>query len=180
MLSTFIDPCAALVNFLDGLPDCRGQPPSPYFDLEGNNFSRRSTSSLITILVKPQEKVYLIDVTRLKRQTFETKSSSGLTLEDVFQSDDISKVFFNIRNDSDALFSLYDVHIKDFEDLQLQGVASSSPQQRCVNSLAKCIERDSIIRFADRVAWRRVKEQVRRLFDPELGGSYAIFDKRPL
>ena len=103
MPSTFIDSTDALVSFLDSLPDCKGQPPSLYIDLEGNNLSRDGTLSLITVLVKPQEMLYLVDVTQLKRDAFETESSAGLTLKCILESNDICKVFFDIRNDSDAL-----------------------------------------------------------------------------
>lgn len=54
MHSELIDTAAALIAFLDGLGECKGQLPSLYVDLEGNNLSRNGTLSLITILVEPQ------------------------------------------------------------------------------------------------------------------------------
>lgn len=111
MQPNLIDTTTALVTFLDGLGECKGQPPSLYIDLEGNDLSRQGTLSLVTILVEPQQKLHLIDVTTLKGQAFDTCGSDSRTLKDILESKEIIKVFFDIRNDSDALFSLYGIEI---------------------------------------------------------------------
>lgn len=180
MHSELINTTAALIAFLDGLGDCKGQPPSLFVDLEGNNLSRHGTLSLITILVEPRQKVYFIDVTTLEREAFDTSGSDGHTIRDILESKDIIKVFFDIRNDSDALFALYGVRVDGIEDLQLMELASRNFSRRCVNGLAKCIETDSTISYADRRDWQRVKDKGRTLFDPARGGSYAVFDQRPM
>ncbi|KAI4219551.1 MAG: hypothetical protein L6R36_008247 [Xanthoria steineri] len=175
-----IDTVPTLRSFLDGLEGLEGEPPTLYVDLEGNNLSRTGTLSLVTILVEPRKKVYLIDVTRLQHHAFETKSTDGRHLRDIFESPDIVKVFFDIRNDSDALFSLYGVRVQGVWDLQLFELASRGFSKRCVNGLAKCIERDSRIGHVEKQRWNRVKENGRKLFDPSQGGTYAVFDERPL
>ena len=180
MKSELINTSPLLKAFLDGLNAIEGEPPSLYVDLEGNNLSRLGTLSLVTVLVEPREKVYLIDVTTLGRDAFDVAGSDGRSLRDILESSEIIKVFFDIRNDSDALYSLYGVRVRGIWDLQLMELASRNFPKRCVNGLAKCIERDSRIGYEEKAKWRRVKEKGRDLFDPIRGGSYAVFDQRPL
>ncbi|KAK0301567.1 hypothetical protein LTR82_018244, partial [Friedmanniomyces endolithicus] len=180
MDSKFLDTTAKLEKFLSELGNCDGQPPRLYVDLEGNNLSRNGTLSLVTILLEPEGDVYLIDVTTLGRGAFTTAGIGGRTLQAVLESKDIIKVFFDIRNDSDALFGLYEIRVAGIEDLQLMELASRNFSKRLVNGLAKCIERDSTIPFVERRRWQLVKDNGKHLFDPQRDGSYAVFDQRPL
>ena len=175
-----IDTTSRLQSFLDSLINDTSQPPILYVDLEGNNLSRHGTLSLVTIFIELKDKVYLVDVTAFQHSAFDTAGSSGRTLRAVLQSDDIIKVFFDIRNDSDALFNLYGVRVGGIEDLQLMELASRTFDKRHLNGLAKCIERDSTIGFKETQEWKGVKEKGKKLFDPRYGGSYAVFDERPL
>ena len=59
-------------------------------------------------------------------------------------------------------------------------LASRNFQKRCVNGMAKCIEKDSRIGYGEKAKWRRVKEKGRNLFDTSRSGSYAVFDQHPL
>ncbi|KAK0932881.1 hypothetical protein LTR29_015551 [Friedmanniomyces endolithicus] len=176
----FLDTTAALEKFLSDLGNCDGQPPRLYVDLEGNNLSRNGTLSLVTILLESERDVYLVDVTTLGRDAFTTTGADGRTLKAVLESRDIVKVFFDIRNDSDALFGLYEIRVDGIEDLQLMELASRNFSKRNINGLAKCIERDSTIPFVERQRWQVVKDNGKHLFDPQRGGSYAVFDQRPL
>jgi exonuclease 3'-5' domain-containing protein 1 len=46
----------------------------------------------------------LIDIHILGGKAFSTAGASGKTLKGILESDSIPKVFFNVRNDSDARF----------------------------------------------------------------------------
>ncbi|KAK4890052.1 hypothetical protein LTR49_028752 [Elasticomyces elasticus] len=78
------------------------------------------------------------------------------------------------------MFGLYEIRVDGIEDLQFRELASRSFSKKHVNGLAKCIERDSTIPFVERRRWQVVKDNGKNLFDPQLGGSYAVFDQRPL
>lgn len=52
--------------------------------------------------------------------------------------------------------------------------------RRCVNGLSKCIERDAPLSYADRADWVQKKNLGTRLFAPEKGGCYEVFNKRPM
>ena len=179
MKAETIDTTAALESFLNDLP-LDSNRPRLFIDLEGNSLSRRGTLSLITILVEPRHTVHLIDVHVLGKQAFTVASATGTTLKTLLQSVSIAKVFFDIRHDSDALYSLYGVSVGGIEDLQLMELASRPGNKSAVSSLSKCIERDAAISTAEKRAWKAVKEEGKALFDRARGGSYAVFDQRPL
>ena len=111
MASELVD-IVPLKTFLDGVNDYEREPPSLYVDLEGNNLSRNGTLSLVTTLIARREKVYLIDVTTPGRDAFNTAGPDWRTLQDILESSKIVEVFFDIRNDSNVLFSLYGVHVR--------------------------------------------------------------------
>jgi exonuclease 3'-5' domain-containing protein 1 len=52
--------------------------------------------------------------------------------------------------------------------------------RRCVNGLAKCIDRDIHLSISERDVWKKSKEKGLILFAPERGGSYKVFNARPL
>ncbi|KAK3614368.1 hypothetical protein LTR22_027807 [Elasticomyces elasticus] len=170
----FLDNTAAFEKFMSDLGSCDGQPSRLYADLEGNDLSRDGTLSLVTILLELERDVYLVDVTTLGRDAFTTAGADGRTLKAVLESRDIVKVFFDIRNDPDALFGLYEIRVDGIEDLQLMELASRNFSKRNVNGSAKCIERDSTIPFVERRRWQVVKDNGKNLFDPQRGGSYAV------
>lgn len=59
-------------------------------------------------------------------------------------------------------------------------VATRPCRRKHVNGLARCIEQDGSLSPADCKRWRDGKEKGVRLFAPERGGSYAVFNQRPL
>jgi exonuclease 3'-5' domain-containing protein 1 len=119
-------------------------------------------------------------VTGLGERAFQVADSDGRTLKSILESQEIVKVFFDIRNDSDALFGLFGIRVGGIEDVQLMELASRSFPKRFINGLAKCIERDSTLPYAEKREWKASKERGHKLFDPNLGGGYAVFDERPL
>ncbi|KAL6406080.1 uncharacterized protein AUP68_10641 [Ilyonectria robusta] len=99
----FVDNTAALskmVDSLDGLPTVL---PSMFIDLEGVNLSRHGTVSILQIYILPAKCTYLIDVYTLRHECFSTPGENGRTLKEILESELIPKVFFDVRNDSDAL-----------------------------------------------------------------------------
>lgn len=175
-----IDTAEALKAFIDDLPDLQRFEPSLYIDLEGNDLSRKGTLSLVTILVEPRHTVHLVDVTKLGKDAFHVAGTNERSLGVILGSSTITKVFFDIRNDSDALFSLFGINVGGVEDLQLMELASRDSSKRCTHGLAKCIERDSQLSYLEKRDWAASKDKGREMFDPSRGGSYAVFDQRPL
>ncbi|KAJ6437093.1 zinc-regulated transporter 2 [Purpureocillium lavendulum] len=172
-----VEAIAELVGLLEGLPT---EPPSLYFDLEGVNLSRVGTVSILQLHILPSKQTYLIDIHSLHDKSFSTPGGNGCTLKKILELDTIPKVFFDVRNDSDALYSHFGIRLAGVQDLQLMELASRSFLRKNVNGLAKCIERDAPLSAEERANWIRIKEKGVRLFAPEKGGTYEVFNERPL
>ncbi|EFQ30361.1 3'-5' exonuclease [Colletotrichum graminicola] len=122
-----------------------------------------------------------IDVRTLGHKAFRTPGyKSNQALQSVLESPKITKVFFDVRNDSDALFAHFGIKLDGVQDLQLMEFASRGLRKGFLCGLVKCIDKHSPLSPAERREWIKVKDSGRKLFDPSSGGSYAVFDKRPL
>jgi len=165
----------------------RHAPPEPYeptmyIDLEGVNLCREGSLSILTLLIDtgiPTTRVCLIDVHLLGSQAFNIAGIKGKTLKDILQDAKISKVFSDVRNDSDALFAHFGVALQGVEDVQLMESATrtTTSSRKYLNGLAKCVEQ-SVLHGKDLTSWKLAKEKGRRLFKAEYGGSYEVFEQR--
>ena len=97
--------------------DLSADPPSLYIDLEGVHLSRQGAISILQILISPQRRTYLIDVHALGSKVFSTAGANGQTLKTIFESETIPKVFFDVRNDSDALYSHFGICLAGIQDI---------------------------------------------------------------
>ncbi|EMR64753.1 putative 3 -5 exonuclease protein [Eutypa lata UCREL1] len=169
---------AEIVDSLDGLPTV---PPSLYIDLEGEHLSRHGTLDILQLHVLPSDQTYLIDIKVLGHNAFNTPGTCGLTFKDLLESPDIPTVFFDVRRDSDALYSHFQIKLAGVQDLQLMELATRPfASKKFVCGLGKCVERDVPMTFPEMTAWKADKEKGVSLFDPKRGGSYKVFSERPL
>lgn len=176
----FIDDAKLVAETIDAIEGLLTSPPSLYFDLEGENLSRNGTISILQLYVLPFDRTYILDVHTLRSQCFSTAGKSGHTLRDILEDGAIPKVFFDIRNDSDALYSLFGINVNGIHDLQLMELATRTFERRVVSGLSKCIERDAPLTIQEQLSWKANKERGVKLFAPERGGSYQVFNERPL
>jgi exonuclease 3'-5' domain-containing protein 1 len=174
---------AAITDFVDILLHLPADPPSIYVDVEGINLSRAGSISIIALLVCPNDHVYLIDVHTLGEAAFLTPGKNGKTLMNILESSTIPKVFFDVRNDSDALYTHFNIALQGVQDVQLMENAARPGDisgKKFINSLAKCIEMDARITPPEKRIWKIVKDKGGRLFDPDKRGSYEVFNTRPI
>lgn len=126
MDSSILSTPGEIASLVDSITS-HSTPPTLYFDLEGISLSRKGTISILQLLISPARHVYLIDVHNLGAAAFTTPGSNGQTLTDILSSPTIPKVCFDIRNDSNALFFLFNVAVQGIQDLQLMENASRQP-----------------------------------------------------
>ncbi|KAH6714540.1 exonuclease [Leptodontidium sp. MPI-SDFR-AT-0119] len=176
----FIDTHAAMAFLVEALAKLPTSPPSLYLDLEGVALSRHGSVSILQVHVSPKDRTFLIDIHSLGETAFSTTGTSGQTLKGILESNIIPKVYFDVRNDSDALFSHYGIKLACVHDLQLMELATRSFSRRCVNGLTKYIKRDINLSLSERKVWKETKEKGLDLFAPERGGNYEVFNVRPL
>jgi exonuclease 3'-5' domain-containing protein 1 len=168
----------ALIEILQTLPT---DIPSIYIDLEGISLSRHGSISLITMFVQPKDCVYIVDVHALQSAAFTTAVADGTTFKAILESPSIIKVFFDLRNDSDAMHHHFGVRLRGVEDIQLmENAARPAGHRRFVNGLERCIDKDAPISFEKRREWKSGKEKGLKLFHPSKGGSYSVFNSRPI
>lgn len=147
-----------------------------FVDLEGVNLSRHGTIAIMQLLIPPNPTVYLIDIYTLGNQAFESAKGQGRSLRALLEADTPFKVFFDIRNDSDALYGLFGIKVAGIIDLQLLEYATRHPRGKFVNGLSRCIEND----LPYKPGWAQTKANGCRLFAPEVGGKYEVFLERPI
>ncbi|KAB8227913.1 uncharacterized protein BDW43DRAFT_304292 [Aspergillus alliaceus] len=176
----FINKAIDIAELVKELFELSVDPPSLFLDIEGVNLSRHGSISILQVFVLPHNKTYLIDVHTLKENASLQAASNGQTLKDLLESKSIPKVFVDVRNDSDALYSHFGISLTGIQDLQLMELATRSFPKRCVNGLARCIENKADMTFSERNTWKLGKEKGLNLFAPERGGSYEVFNLRPL
>jgi exonuclease 3'-5' domain-containing protein 1 len=159
--------------------------------------------------VLPHDRTYLIDVHTLGKRAFSPEETGEddsdsqdaghhlgqtrqghteartTTLKSILESPTTKKAIFDVRHDSDALFAHFDIKLAGIEDLQLMELATRGSERTHVKGLAYCIRwnipyaewkdgQDSIDK------WLETKEKGRKLFAPEHGGSFEVFNQRPL
>ncbi|TPX10014.1 uncharacterized protein E0L32_001211 [Thyridium curvatum] len=175
-----IDTPKSVSTLVDVLYSQPTAPPSIFIDLEGVLLSRHGSISILQIFIQPENRTYLVDIYTLRDKAFLTPGACDNTLKDLLETDTIPKVFFDVRNDSDAMFSHFQVRLAGIQDLQLMELATRRFNRKFVNGLSKCIENDCPMTPDERSHWKEVKERGVKMFAPEKGGSYEVFNKRPL
>ena len=160
--------------------------PTVYIDLEGVNLSREGSISIFTLLVDfgaPRTFVKLIDVFTLGHLAFDTTGHNNKTLKNILEDAKIPKVFFDVRSDSDALFAHYGIAMQGVEDVQLfeSATRKTTESRRFLSGLNKCVTDNSAhLLDIDRTSWILAKNEGERLFKAERGGSYEVFNRRPI
>ncbi|CAF9933876.1 hypothetical protein IMSHALPRED_009505 [Imshaugia aleurites] len=180
MKVTIVDSESSVVALIDDLDNLPAQPPSLYLDIEGVNLSRHGSISIVQIFVLPKNHVFLLDVFGLKEAAFCTSNRFGTNLRSILESALVPKVFFDVRNDSDALFAHFQILMHGVHDVQLLEVATRSYSKERLCGLAMCINRDAYLTQEASAAWKATKEKGLSRFAPEHGGSYEVFNIRPM
>ncbi|KAL2833285.1 hypothetical protein BDW59DRAFT_138414 [Aspergillus cavernicola] len=159
-----------LVDWIAGQETWLGnlQPPL-YIDIEGERLSRHGKVSLLTVLVhlgKHHEHAHVIDIHTLGTVAFSTVGSRGKSFKDILESTQILKVFFDVRNDSDALYAHYGIKLQGIYDVQLMESARrpDTGRRKFVCGLSKCTE--DIPNKKEREQWRLCKGEGRNVMEP--------------
>lgn len=88
-------------------------------------------------------------------------------------------MLWDVRNDSDALFSLYGISLQTVYDVQLLEVAfrqSRNKYSKTVKGLGTAVQEY----VKPDPQWTEVKKAGKALLFPELGGRFELFEERPL
>ena len=137
-VKTFVDSEESLADLLNDILHLSEGDRRLCIDLEGNNLCRLATIAILQIYIPTIHKTCLFDGQR----TVEVSATdNAATLKDIFEDVKYSKILFDLRNDSDALFGLYGVRLRGVEDVQL--MACHKHGAGYLPGLAKCIKSDA-------------------------------------
>ncbi|KAH6894513.1 ribonuclease H-like domain-containing protein [Thelonectria olida] len=179
--AVLVDNQDAIIGLVDTIMALPSDGAHLFLDLEGISLSRHGTLSIVTIYIRSSDRAYLVDVHQLGAAAFSACNADGHSLKSILESPQLTKVFFDVRNDSDALFSHYGIALKGIEDVQLMENVLRSPGRRTyVMGLQKTIQYHAPLTQQQKWQWERVKDMGVGLFHPSRGGTYEVFNKRPL
>lgn len=177
---TSVDTEDQIVSMLGALASLKSPPKSIFVDMEGINLSRHGSLSLVQIYAPESRDIFIVDIHTLDDQAFDIPGPQGNTLKNVLEGSEITKYLFDARNDADALYALFNIRLAHVIDVQLLELASRTGSKHVLRGLAACIEQEQVLTEAATGQWKGTKEEGAKLFSPKLGGSYEVFNVRPL
>jgi len=179
MVYQLIDTEGALRSALNRLKGHPNEPPSYYIDTEGHKLGRSGTLDLLQLHVLPLQETLVIDIYTLQQKAFNT-SSQGLSLKMLLESSSIAKVFFDVRSDSDALFSHYEILLEGVVDLQMMEYFQPGRGGRHLRGLKDCITQDSGLMPEEIQDWSLTKDSVVESFSTVATPQNYLSQLRPL
>lgn len=143
-------------------------------DIEGINLGRDGKICIIQIATDLNE-IFLFDIVTLSQEAFDAG------LKEIFESSTIQKIIFDCRQDCDALLHQYNTRMRRVCDCQ---VALMSTRDRVradrLTGLKRALASSTVIPASDIQEVEHIKEEGINLFAEEKGGSYAVWEERPL
>ena len=143
------------------------------YDCEGVRLSRTGKITLLQIAIP--KKIFLIDVMTIGGK--EVFIDGGL--KDIIESEEILKLAYDVRMDSDALFHQHDVVLKNVLDLQLLDIAIRRAAGGIVEhlpSLSKTVSRR--LTNAEILVCEDLKKRVKNMYTSIEDGD--LWARRPL
>jgi len=145
-------------------------------DIEGINLSRKGKISIIQICAENCNDVIIFDITTLQKDAF---NYGTYNLKYLLESSNVTKLFWDVRMDCDALYYLYNISPNKIMDVQVVYIRAYS-NSKYLTGLTKAINELNCISYEDGKRSEEIKEKGKKLWAPEKGGSYEIWEKRPL
>ena len=143
------------------------------YDCEGVRLSRTGKITLLQIAIP--KKIFLIDVMTIGGK--EVFTDGGL--KDIIESEEILKLAYDVRMDSDALFHQHDVVLKNVLDLQLLDIAIRRAAGGIVEhlpSLSKTVSRR--LTNVEILVCEDLKKRVKNMYTSVEDGD--LWARRPL
>merc|ERR1719379_1494803 len=153
-------------------------------DFEGDKLSRSGALCLVQLTCSADPTlVYVLDVHVLGNRAFTVQTPQGTSMKGLLEDQNIRKVWFDPRNDVDALYHQFGIMPRGIFDLQLAEVADRRNRGLNVNyvqGLYKCLTQCPSLQSDQKVFAEKINSLGKSLFEPANGGNYEIFQQRPL
>mmetsp|Transcript_51102 Transcript_51102/g.118770 ORF Transcript_51102/g.118770 Transcript_51102/m.118770 type:complete len:458 (+) Transcript_51102:549-1922(+) len=153
-------------------------------DFEGVKLCRHGALCLVQMTCSDDPSlVYVLDVHVLGKRAFTMQTPQGTSMKGLLEEQAIRKVWFDPRNDVDALYHQFGIMPRGIFDLQLAEVADRRNRGlnvHYVQGLHKCLTQCPELQSEQKVFAERINTLGKSLFEPQDGGNYEIFRHRPL
>ena len=152
-------------------------------DFEGVKLNRSGQLCLVQITLSDMPScVYMLDVYVLPL-AMHFATPSGTSLKAILEDPALLKIWFDPRNDVDALYYQFGIVPQHVFDLQLADVAvrrAKGLQVNFVPSLQKCLTSCDRLGRMQKTFADFINKTGKQLFEPDHGGRYEVFQQRPL
>ena len=186
MMVRFLDKCSQEIKNND--------KPELAIDFEGVKLSRHGALCLIQVCLRSDPTlVYVIDVHVLGSHGMFLENKHGMSFKSLMESPQFLKIWFDPRNDVDALWHQFGIQPTRVFDLQLAEVSdrrSHGKKARFVYGLNRCLRSCENIRDEngnvmppfqyDNGFAGSIDTVAKGKFEPDHGGDYKVFQDRPL
>lgn len=153
-------------------------------DFEGVKLCRHGALCLVQMTCSDDPTlVYVLDIHLLGKRAFTMMTPEGTSIKAIFENEAIRKVWFDPRNDVDALYHQFGIMPRGIFDLQLAEVADRRNRGlnvHFVQGLYKCLTQCPAMQSEQKVFAEKINTLGKSLFEPANGGNYEIFQQRPL
>lgn len=141
-------------------------------DIEGISLCRHGKICIIQIATPVN--VYIFDIVQLGSSAFEDGG-----LRDILTSVEIEKLFYDARKDADALYYQFNCDVQNVLDMQiLYSHYKRAELNGFLPGLTKAFQ--DLLRYREYKELQEVKLSGHNLFAPDKGGSFEIWEQRPL
>ncbi|EZF35290.1 hypothetical protein TMEN_5638 [Trichophyton mentagrophytes] len=164
-----VDSSNKLEGFLSELRELDMDPVPLFVEFKGRDISRDGSLSIISIYVRPLNKIYLINIHSIGMDgTSYTEDFRGTTLQSIFQCSVLRKAFFDVRGASNILFHNHGFTLDGIVDIQLMELATRNGSREFLRGLATCVRNDSPLSVEEKKRWEEYDEFRRHIFSPEI------------
>lgn len=180
---TIVDTADKVREMVDTLVALPTNEPNIGADFEGKELGRDGELYLVIIHDYVADHTYIVDIFHLQSAAFDTTGTDKhATLKSILESAKIPKLFWDVRQDSDAIFHHFGVKLSGILDVQLFIMAEMSkdymyPRRKrpgLFNMLYYTLDMD----LAQKNRWTWIKYHGKALWDPKQGGSFDRFTDR--
>ncbi|KAL3478953.1 hypothetical protein BJX99DRAFT_255955 [Aspergillus californicus] len=175
-----VDSLPKLLNFLTELHDSKQTlPPQTCFDVKGRNLGNSVSCSTLSLYLT-DNLLYIIDLQKLSDGAFSTMSRYGTSLKTFLESPDITKVVFDVRWASHALYSGFQIKLHGVQDIQLMESGARRGDKTDLLQLGDLVVENRRLTAVARLQWPRAKMEGLRRFCRAMSGAHTDLDVRPI
>ncbi|KAF5650606.1 hypothetical protein F52700_323 [Fusarium sp. NRRL 52700] len=163
----------------------RNEMPLLYINIEPNSLGANGELNLLAIMLcyGPQyhRRLYLVDVHRLANQAFSSRGYYGASLRSILDSASYQAVFFDVRHDSEILYTQYGIKLQGVLDLQLmENACRSSEPERLHLQPFEPLMLSLLVSGMNRKRWLVDKFNGEWAYKNGARAPHIVFQKRPV